>query len=100
MTTESNVEPVPFFWDGTVSNGICTLRVRWNIQQVQKTDPVGGETRPVWEYEERTIPWQLDIKDVGTGTLEEITAYLALDATKAIILSWVKGSWITILRGE
>jgi hypothetical protein len=96
MTVESNVEPQEIDFDGTVSNGICTLRVRWNIQQVLKTDAISGETRTAWQYEERVIPWQLDIRDVGTGTLEEIAAYLALDTTKASILSWAKGSRITI----
>lgn len=97
MTVESNVEPVPVFWDGKVSSGVCTLRVCWDIRQVQKSDPMNSETRIAWVYEERVMPWQLDVRDVGAGTPEEIEAYLALDATKTSILSWAKGSRINIM---
>ena len=93
---ESNVKPVPVSWDGKVLNGECTLRVCWDIRQVEKTDPMTGETRTAWEYDERVMPWNLETNDVGTGTTEEIAAYLALDATVETILSWAKGSRITI----
>jgi len=46
-----------------------------------------GETRTSWDYSERVIWWYLDSDDIGTGTLEEIKAYLNIDKTKTDILN-------------
>ena len=82
MTVHSNTEPSIIQID-KIENGIARLLVHWNIQQVEVTDPITGETRQEWQYSERVIKWTLPQK---YDTLADVQTYL--DSIQADILNW------------
>ena len=88
----SNSEPEIVMLD-SITKGVCDLRVRWDITEVTQDDPMTGEPRTSWNYAEKRISWQLDLGDIGTGTLEEIKKYLAEQEEE--ILRWAQAAVIS-----
>lgn len=88
----SNTKPEPIMLD-SITNGVCDLRVRWNIVKVTTEDPLCGKPRTSYNYSEKRMPWQLDLGDIGSGSLTEIKQYLAAQETE--IMRWAQAAAIS-----
>lgn len=86
------MQPLPIFID-SVKNGIATIRVRWNITEVEKQTP-DDHTYTEYQYDERMMPW---ILPEPYATVEAIQSYLDAnyDAGENI-LNWAKASKVSI----
>ncbi len=94
----SNIKPAEQQID-RIEAGIARLLIRWDIRQVTIPDPVTGETRQEWQYNERVIKWTLPHTYItGTTTitldsLENVETYLSL--IQAEILDWAKATGLS-----
>jgi len=93
----SDTRPEIIFLDRIVT-GKAYLRVRWNIVEVEKEDPISGDIRTSYDYLERMMPWDLKIGDeddeIGKGTMPEILSFLKRQETE--ILKWTMVAEINV----
>jgi hypothetical protein len=76
VVVNSDTEPMPLQLD-RVKNGKARVLVRWDIQQVEKVDPMTEEVRTIWEYEEKIMQW---ILDRAYKTTQDVETYLETEA--------------------
>lgn len=78
-----------------IKGGVARVLVRWDIQQVERVDPMTEQIRTSWEYSEKVIPWILDEPYATTQAV-----FTALKADEAEILGYAQASKMTYGYGE
>lgn len=94
MVVTSDTEPLPLQLD-RVKNGMARVLVRWDIQPVEKVDPMTEEVRTVWEYEEKVIGWALP---QAYATTQDVETYLQTEAVT--ILGFAQASKMVYGLGD
>lgn len=88
----SNIQPENIFID-SVKSGIITIRVRWDITEVEKQTDDGHEYTE-YQYQELLMEWILP--DVY-ATREAVQLYLDANYTKGEkILNWAKAAKVSL----
>jgi hypothetical protein len=68
----SDTEPQTLQLD-IIRRGVARVLVRWDIQQVERVDPIKEEVHTSWVYEEKAIPW---ILPEAYETTQDVVTYL------------------------
>jgi len=90
----SDVEPQTLQLD-RIDRGSARVLIRWNIQQVEKVDPMTQEVRSSWEYDEKVLWWALP---EAYPTTQDVIDYLVTQ--ESVILGYAQASKMTYGLGE